>query len=179
MREELDALWAERWPTTPPVGHLLCDLHRDRWVRFHSLPESKRYPDSQEEYVTILSSHHALLAELGLAGRCFVLAMPPAPRESAVLPRAELWRTVPPIHGEELEIAVYATESQPPSEELDALIRAVVDEELVGMIIVPPARCWLYHPYDGGADVVAESPEARDVLRERFRAWLSVHPSGL
>src|SRR4051794_19970923 len=48
VREELDALWAERWPTTPPVGHLLRDLHRDRWARFHALPESKRYPDARQ-----------------------------------------------------------------------------------------------------------------------------------
>jgi hypothetical protein len=53
--EQLDALWAQRWPRTPPVGHLLRDLHRDRWVRFHSLPDSKRYPDSLEEYATILA----------------------------------------------------------------------------------------------------------------------------
>jgi hypothetical protein len=155
-------------------------------VRFHSLPESKRYPDSQEEYATVLARHHAILDGLGLAGRCFVVSMlfaddllpAPAP-ESTLPPRAELWRTVPPERGEEMEMAVYATESHHPSEELDALIRAVVDEELVGMIIVPPSGAWLYHPYDGGADVIAPSPHARDALRQRFGDWLSTHPTGL
>jgi hypothetical protein len=150
------------------------------------LPESKRYPDSQDEYTTILARHHALLVALGLRGRCFVLSMlvaeeslPVPSPESTLLPRAELWRTVPPVHGEEAEMAIYATESDHPSDELDALIRAVVDEELAGMIIVPPSGSWLYHPYDGGADVIAESRRARDALRERFRAWLSTHPTGL
>jgi hypothetical protein len=78
-----------------------------------------------------------------------------------------------------MEMAIHATESHQPSEELDALIRAVVDEQLVGMIIVPPSGAWLYHPYDGGADVIAQSPHARDALRERFGAWLSTHPTGL
>jgi hypothetical protein len=139
-------------PTTAPVGHLLRDQHRDRWVRFHSLPESKRYPDSEEEYATVLARHHAVLDELGLHGRCYVLSalfaddlMPPPPAESTLLPRAVHWRTVPPVRGEELEIAVYATESHYPSGELDALLRAVVEEELVGMIIAPPDDDWLYH----------------------------------
>jgi hypothetical protein len=105
--------------------------------------------------------------------------VPAPPPESTVLPRAELWRRVPPVHGEALEIAVYATEAHHPSEELDAVVRAVVDEELAGMIIVPPSGAWLYHPYDGGADVIAPSPHARDALRARFEAWLSTHPSGL
>jgi hypothetical protein len=60
-----------------------------------------------------------------------------------------------------MEMAIYAIESHHPSEELDALIHAVVDEELVGMIIVPPTGAWLYHPYDGAADVIAPSPHDR------------------
>jgi hypothetical protein len=38
---------------------------------------------------------------------------------------------------------------------------------------------WLYHPYDGGMDVMLPSTAERDVLRDRYRDWLSVHPSGL
>ncbi len=105
--------------------------------------------------------------------------MPAPPAESILVPRASRWRTVPPTAGEETEIAVYATESQHPSNELDALLRAVVDEQIVGAIIVPPDARWLYHPYDGGVDVIAQSPRACAALRERFGAWLSPHPGGL
>jgi hypothetical protein len=186
MKDELDALWAANWPATPPVGHLLPDLLRDRWVRFHSLPESKRYPDTEEEYATILARHHELLARLGLNGRCFVLMMlfadeelPPPPADSVPLPRAIHWRTVPPMHGEEMDMPIYASELIHPSEEIDTMIRLVADDEICGLIVVPPDAEWLYHPYDGGVDVIAESPVARDALREHFRDWLSDHPRGL
>ena len=59
------------------------------------------------------------------------------------------------------------------------MIRAVVDEQLVGVIIMPPSVAWLYHPYDGGVDVIAETIAARAALRNRFRDWLSHHPRGL
>ena len=35
-----------------------------RWVRFHSLPGSKRYADDEEEYAELMCRHLAVLAEL-------------------------------------------------------------------------------------------------------------------
>jgi hypothetical protein len=58
----LSIRWADRWGVTPPVGHMLRG--RDTWVRFHSLPESKRYADTTEESDEILRRHHTLLNEL-------------------------------------------------------------------------------------------------------------------
>jgi hypothetical protein len=37
----------------------------------------------------------------------------------------------------------------------------------------------VYHPYDGGADVILTTNTERDQLRSRHTDWLSVHPSGL
>ncbi|WP_425457790.1 DUF3885 domain-containing protein [Catellatospora sichuanensis] len=37
----------------------------DRWVRFHSLPGSKRYPENEGEYGTVLNRHHTVLDQLG------------------------------------------------------------------------------------------------------------------
>lgn len=39
----------------------------DRWVRFHSLPGSQRYPGSADEYAEILDRHVTVLGELLLA----------------------------------------------------------------------------------------------------------------
>ena len=186
MREQIDQLWDEQWPTTPPVGHLLRNQERERWVRFHTLPESKRYPDTEDEYEIVLSRHHALLAALGLRGPCFVVttvfadeSLPPPHPAEVPLPRAVHWCTLPPSYGEDMEMAIYASESRHPSAELDRLIRGVVDEEVWQLIIVPPSGRWLYHPYDGGADVIAETKAARDGLQGRFADWLSPYPGGL
>jgi hypothetical protein len=37
---------------------------------------------------------------------------------------------------------------------------------------------WLFHPYDGGMDVIAPTTADRDALRDRHRDWLSKHPQG-
>ncbi len=40
----LAALWQARRPSGPPVAHTFRSTYADHWVRFHSLPGSKRYP---------------------------------------------------------------------------------------------------------------------------------------
>lgn len=62
---------------------------------------------------------------------------------------------------------------------LDPLLRQVADDETGGVIIAPPDLRWLYHPYDGGADVIAPSTAERDALAKRFANFLSEQPLGL
>lgn len=62
--KSLTALWRARWGGAP-IGCALSARHPDRWVRFHSLPDSKRYAETEQEYEVILDRHHRVLAELG------------------------------------------------------------------------------------------------------------------
>ena len=55
----------------------------------------------------------------------------------------------------------------------------VADDEISYAIIAPLDLRWLYHPYDGGADVIAPTAYEHDVLKGRHADWLSAHPAGL
>ena len=46
--DTLTKLWDQRWPGCSKVPYELRGA-RDRWVRFHTLPHSKRYPDSDSD----------------------------------------------------------------------------------------------------------------------------------
>jgi hypothetical protein len=48
-----------------------------------------------------------------------------------------------------------------------------------GVIVTTAGLRWLYHPYDGGADIIAASTDRRDQLRQAHEDWLSAHPAGL
>ena len=43
------AWWCEIHGEVAPIGFALRSIYKDRWIRFHSLPDSKRYPGSEEE----------------------------------------------------------------------------------------------------------------------------------
>ena len=60
----LSARWQERWPACRPIGHELRDTAPSTWVRFHSLPESKRYAEDEDEYRVLLDRHNTVIGEL-------------------------------------------------------------------------------------------------------------------
>ena len=63
----------------------------------------------------------------------------------------------------------------------DSILRRVADDRIsnVFMTGVREGAPWLFHPYDGGADVVLPNTSSRDELEQRYRDWLSSHPEGL
>lgn len=58
---------------------------------------------------------------------------------------------------------------------MDQLLKLAADWKTSDVIIAPPSLLWLYHPYDGGADVIAPSSTARSELVAKHGAWLSSH----
>jgi hypothetical protein len=56
---DLTALWDRRHSHRLPLGHAL-GRDSEEWVRFHSLPGSKRYADTEKEYHQILHRHFTI-----------------------------------------------------------------------------------------------------------------------
>lgn len=81
--------------------------------------------------------------------------------------------------GWESWIHLYVSMSRWQDGELDLLLRLVADDETRGVIIAPPDLAWLYHPYDGGADVITRYKGERDALAARHTGWLPARPDGL
>lgn len=184
--EPLTALWRTRWGGVPVTYELRGD-HADRWVRFHSLPGSKRYAETEEEYGVILGRHRTVLAELGADDGLYVIAgyfadarfgAAPDPR---IHPGAVPWLTIEPDERSffEMPLTLWASRTSLDRTALDPVLRGAADEKLVYVIICPPDLRWLYLPYDGGADIIAPTVHDRDVLKSRHADWLSAHPSGM
>jgi hypothetical protein len=186
--------WDRCFPNCEPIGHRLRETFPERWVRFHSLPESKRYPEDEAEYVEALSRHNCVLTALARPGKAVVLLTTgysglPEPVRSypqlAVLdPQAVPWRSVAMHLADEgfAEPAywhLFASRRVWRPGELDPVVRLVADDEVANVLVVAEDCRWVLHPYDGGMDVIAESLVARDQLREAHSAWLSERPDGL
>lgn len=184
--ESLSEAWLSRWGGSP-IAYELRDRHADRWVRFHSLPASKRYAETEEEYGVLLDRHHTVLAELGTDDGLFVIVgcfedaeghVSPDPRTP---PGAVPWLRVEPDDRSSFVIPLhlYAGTSAHDRAALDPLLRGVADDELGYVIITPRDLRWLYHPYDGGADIIAPTAHERGALKVRHHDWLPAHPGGL
>src|SRR5574337_1072614 len=69
MIEIMDArqfanFWSQKYPGTIPVQHLFKHRYPERWFRIHSLPESKRYPETEQEWQILLDRQNSIIADL-------------------------------------------------------------------------------------------------------------------
>jgi hypothetical protein len=190
--KELDHFWQQKFPDIPPLAYDLKRLCADRWVRFHSLPDSKRYAETPEEHKIILERHTTVIEDLNISRSSLFLvtsqwgdsATPDEDRDelSALDPGAVLWRTLP-LHeltnnSDVLFLHLFVSSWAWHKSVFDSILALVADDKLRNIMIISSADDWIYHPYDGGADVILKSITDRDTLKQKYFAWLSKHPLG-
>ncbi|WP_406085216.1 hypothetical protein [Streptomyces virginiae] len=187
----LTALWRQHRPPGPLLPYELKTVYRDRWVRFHSLPESKRYPQDEAEYAVLLDRYNTVLDELFTGDEVYVVTTgwsevsdhtDRSPLRRALHPEGTLWTTLDGTDEPDPEFHTrwyYYADRRPWRRGcLDPLLRAVADDRLAGIFVTDPGLTRFHHPYDGGADVVLPTRQERDRMRERHTDWLSAHPQG-
>jgi hypothetical protein len=176
----------EHFGATPPVGYCLRTDHRDRWLRLHSLPESKRYAADEDERAEVRARAWAAASEVLPTGSpawlvtcCFgderaSLGLDAVP--SLVFEHAGRYEHAL-LEGEPL--VAYAASTPWPHEGFDRLIEAIAADEVRAAWFSPVTRA-VFAPYDGGVDLVAESPRGAAAWRRVFRSDLfSARPDGL
>jgi hypothetical protein len=135
----LSGLWDQRWPGTPPRADWLKHAYPSRWVRFHSLPGSKRYPTSEDEYATVLHRHNTVIDELADDANLLLITCgwgeteQPEPRDErlgALDPAGTFWHALPPDDYSESWMYLYASEVLRARSLLDPVFRAVADDIL-------------------------------------------------
>nr|WP_208720206.1 hypothetical protein [Amycolatopsis circi] len=161
-------------------------------MRFHSLPESQRYPGTEAEYDIVLDRCNTVLDELFRGQEVRIVTTdwsgtsePPAlsAQHSLWNPGARHWATV---RANEDEIDpdfitythLYASRSRWRTGLVDGLLRAVADDLTANVMIASLSFDRVHHPYDGGADVLLPMAGERDRLKSRHVDWLSDHPLG-
>jgi hypothetical protein len=176
----------------PPVGHILRSALSDRWLRVHSLPDSKRYAETEFEYEELLRRHNEIALEiLGPDSEAilFLHAWGTALDFSAAFSsfdwatRLELNKAIPTVYPssdvDDSNVMVIACLIRWSPHAWDSLLRDVADDRLPSIVLLNPASGEAYAPYDGGADLFLADSERIATLATRWSLWLSKHPAGL
>jgi hypothetical protein len=183
---EIASVWSNKWANILPMAEKLKERYPDRWVRFDTLPNSKRYPDNEDEYTTILNRHDSLLKRLGDGDILSVISCEWTNDPSVhslhdsiranIISDSTYWQTFKDDDGADPEFQsyrhIYISKLAVGSDAANALLRAVAANEISGVIFAPNDFDWLYHPYDGGVDVITATQNDRDELRKQFQNWL-------
>lgn len=62
---------------------------------------------------------------------------------------------------------------------IDGVLRLVADDRMSNTMLFDPASSWVFHPYDGGMDVICETVNERDRLMCKYDSWCSHRENGL
>lgn len=186
---EFTSLWALHHPTGPPIAHLLRQVERETWVRFHSLPMSKRYAESMVEKRVVLDRANKLATRvLGAGSRCWLVHSEPDHGEA--VNDIDAYGTINQYrlefqfdHAAIEDECVYQVFAAPvvwTAGAFDNLISKVADDELPRPIMLVSAKTGAaFAPYDGGSDLFVPTQADVDALKHEYSRWLSAHSSGL
>jgi hypothetical protein len=184
---EFCSRWDAWHPDAVPVGWILRQ-DGDRWLRIHSLPESKRYPDTDAERQLLLARHNAVADAIIGDDPCVLLGfdyhgrdhLPPGHRLRPWLADAPpVMRLVPGDDDQDAEpTSIFADFVTWRPGAFDALLLDVADDRL-RLLLLNWTNGAVYAPYDGGADLIWSTETERDAARARYAAWLSREDTGL
>lgn len=188
MIKELNNFWKKYLNGCEPIAHQLKHIFKRRWVRFHALPESKRYPENELEFQEICSRHRTVLNEInGLSNELLVVLpeyteniIPRCPAEEFgdTFTQSEFWITLDQLEECGTYWHLHVAKVYSPYDELDDVFRLVANDQVRNIMIVSLSSRSVFHPYDGGADIILQSEEARNKLKQKYQGWLSQHPEG-
>jgi hypothetical protein len=186
----LFASWNNRWRASRPRGWELRVAYSDRWVRFHSLPGSKRYAGNESEQLEVLHRDRTLIDELfgeDSLESLIVIAEEFGPKDLSSgwtrtnLPGSWPWKSTVtwslPTDDQDSASYFWVTSGIIGSN-LDDVLTSVADDE-GRCVFTDPTVDWLFCPYDGGVDVFAPTTHDRDLLKARHTDWLSQRTDAL
>eukprot|EP01029_Cantina_marsupialis_P025320 TRINITY_DN6691_c0_g3_i2.p1 TRINITY_DN6691_c0_g3~~TRINITY_DN6691_c0_g3_i2.p1 ORF type:complete len:194 (-),score=6.83 TRINITY_DN6691_c0_g3_i2:304-885(-) len=184
--------WSKEYPESFPIGHELKWVYEDRWFRIHSLPNSKRYADTEDEYKIILDRQNNLIEDLIGTGVEIAISFGLYTDDITNNNYKELtdygeFRKVLTIHlhkerpeeyEDETYFDIYTKIESWKKNDHNEILRAIADDEIRAMIVCPSKQC-IIAPYDGGIDIIVNSTEVRNKLKLKYKDWLSEREDGL
>lgn len=173
--------WSSFYGDRRPLSWLLREDKSLPWVRFHSLPNSKRYPDNETEKGIILSRAYSLGdAILGADAYCWQIecrSLSQAPPRS----RTTLIDAVVTTFADDEENLWCANvlDAHWRQGALDLILLAIANDTTEPTMWMDRQSGRLFAPYDGGFDIFVSSLVEVQLLRAQFAEWLSESPEGL
>jgi hypothetical protein len=182
--DEFNKYWEDNYLNWKPISYELRHSEVDRWFRIHSLPESKRYAESEEEYLELLRRQNALFLKLIGNNTEVVLCQFRYRYDDTVMS----YNKIPDLVGfslvdsfvsnEDTMTDIFICITQWIEGKYDKLLREIADGESSVMFICPFNNCILA-PYDGGMDIIADSTDERNKLKAKYSQWLSAREDGM
>jgi len=177
--------WKSAFGTALPAGFLFRDSHPELWLRVHSLPASKRYADTSAEHREVLHRYNSVASHLlGEGSQCtlFIARFGDSlcwDKEDNIALNGRIPNHAFGSGAGDDSIQFFSLAVTWSAGFFDDLLVQVASDEFRNILFANLARQTAFAPYDGGADLFFESPQAKQVAREMWGSWRSGRADGL
>ena len=167
--------WNRHYPETPPISYLFKSQLPKRWVRVHSLPAAKRYPDNRAEWDVLLMRQNAVIDYLVPQNTPITWVWNWLERDCPIFKSFDLTRLGIFRH-DESAFESWQMKDHWGSRLSNPFLMMIAKEQMRAFIIAPDC---LIAPYDGGVDVILQDSHTAIAFKQHFADWLSTREDGL
>jgi len=194
--EQFNTFWALNFTDTIPISYYFRLDYSDRWFRIHSLPESKRYPDNEEEWNVLLDRQNKIITDLLGNDSNFILVTGGYSSEGSIelhpIEEVNSITKIPfvlldpidlnKLSPDEYEIGQFykpmISEQIWQPNKFDSILKDIADDQLKAFFISVDKKL-IIAPYDGGVDFILNDTETRNIYKQKYSDWLSQRQDGL
>lgn len=197
MTQTFEQLWNNSFPKKIPIPHLLPHYFPEQWFRIHSLPDSKRYAETKEEYELLLKRHNQIITDCFHPQTSIFIVTgnylygnendskydmrKTLPYSFITSPILNLHKSDPIIFddGEDNDlnyVPLHFKTTWEPNFHDDLLLKIANDE--VKAFLISFEKKIIVSPYDGGIDFIIQDESFKQQLKEKYSTWLSPREDG-
>lgn len=191
-KEQFKKYWNDTYPESLPIGHRLRSVYHDRWLRIHSLPNSKRYAENEADYKIILDRQNELISNIFGNNLDFFTLIGlythdlmnsnyedlDYKNEYTHVNMVDLHAILPHEYENGMYYDIYIKNAAWAPAVFDNVLKKIADDEIRALFVNPQAQC-IIMPYDGGVDIILKDTKTRDTYKNQFAQWLSTRKDGL
>lgn len=197
---DFKAAWDSYYPGHHPIGYMMRGTGAQYWLRFHSLPESKRYAETENERRILLCRQNELAEEiLGQDVPCWLVQTCWGWSDRVNEKRVEITADMDMFKpcrdfgltfshrfieetgepdDEVISWNVYSTSTTWQSGKFDSLLLAIAADQVAPILWMSGSGA-VFAPYDGGIDLFLAHRADVERLAVQHADWLPSHPLGL
>lgn len=193
-KEQFDIIWRTFYPETVPISHYFKDNYSDRWFRIHSLPDSKRYAENEQELKFLLERQKQIITDL-IGDKAQVLIVTGefnwGERQGFITEEEKVFADYNFIRLDNIDLFELNPEDYDEGEiyrpafaetfwsdkNHDKLLTAIAEDKIRAFFISIDKQT-LIAPYDGGIDFILRDRETKEQYKQKYKGWLSIRMEG-
>ncbi len=193
-------VWSHYYGDCVPLTNIFKYNLRNKWLRFHSLPNGKRHAQNNDELSEIIKKKHCLMKDvIGDSSKAFVVFATPnyetSPSEfnldcelnqthkayievcNKIIEKFNLENEFT-INFDEMSFSINSALVELDKFSFDDVFSQIANDELDYLFIMNPKNGDIFAPYDGGVDLIIGDETKKANLREKHKNWLSNREDG-